>query len=253
MSLDFYEELIHVDLNVGRRRIFAQRAYPPVRELERVAVVHSEAFELASWFPIVWHREGEQLELVALRTLLPKGFGHPAGSPAAAASLPLVLKAYPIAPSDASAPNLLWIDDVVADQPTDMGAPLLNRSGAANLGTRQRIEALAQFQKGLPLTHDMTRLLDQLGLFVPWNLDHPDRPELGPFPGYFTLKVEALETAEFMPFTRRFGLEGLALIAAHTLSLFRAGILFRRAQQDYPKLKQATPSAEENTTSSSSE
>jgi hypothetical protein len=244
MDLDIYTKLIPVDLKVGRRRIFAQRSYSPVRECQRVPVVHNEALELAAWFPVVWYRRGDGgANFVALRTLLPGGRGHPVGSPGIAGSLPLMLKAYPIGPRRDSSPHIIFIDDVVADQPTDIGAPILGRSGAPNTGAKQRIEAMTQFQAALPATLEMTRALEELDLLVPWNLDFPDDPHLGSFPGYLTVKPDAQESSAFVPFVRRFGLEGLRLISAHSLSLFRAGILYRRAKQDYRPLIETTPDA----------
>lgn len=241
MELDIYTKLIPVDLKVGRRRIFAQRSYPAVRESQRIPVVHSEALELAAWFPVVWHRgAGEGANFVALRTLLPGGRGHPVGSPAIAGSLPLLLKAYPFGPRRSSAPDVILIDDVVADQPTDIGAPILGKSGAPNIGAKQRIAAMRQFQAALPETLEMTRTLEELDLLVPWNLDFPDDAHLGSFPGYLTVKPGALESSAFVPFARRFGLEGLRLISAHSLSLFRAGILYRRAKQDHRPVLETT-------------
>lgn len=237
MKLDLYAHPVPVDLNLGRGRIYAQRAYGVVREISHVPVVHSEALELARWFPVVWFRpEGEAAQFVALRTLLPGGLGHPVGSPAMQASLPLLLKAYPLV-LPPSGDSRLWVDAVIADQPTDAGAAILGKNGTPNAGTRYRLDALVQYQRGIAMTEAMSRMIEDLGLLVPWKLEFPDNPELGPFPHYFTLKQDALESDAFVPFARRFGLEALRLISAHTLSLFRAGILFRRAKQDLAQQK----------------
>jgi hypothetical protein len=155
----------------------------------------------------------------------------------------LVLKAYPVGLRRDSASHVIFIDDVVADQPTDIGAPIFGRNGTPNIGAKQRVEAMTRFQAALPATLEMTRTLEELELLVPWNLDFPDEPDLGSFPGYLTLKPDSLESTAFVPFVRRFGLEGLRLISAHSLSLFRAGILYRRAKQDHRLALETTDDA----------
>src|SRR5262245_47701944 len=86
------ERPIALEKEVLRRRIYAPHAYPPVRDLAVVPIVHSECMTLASWFPVVWRRGKAGVELVTVRALLDD---QRAQLPAARRLLPLRLHAYP--------------------------------------------------------------------------------------------------------------------------------------------------------------
>src|SRR3712207_6035579 len=82
------------DVHSGTR-IFAQPSYRAVREAQTCAVVHSEALNLATFYPICWIPGGRRPRLVALRSLIPGGHGHLREVALIPSALPLSLQAYP--------------------------------------------------------------------------------------------------------------------------------------------------------------
>jgi hypothetical protein len=178
----------------------------------------------------VWRKAQPGTSLGALRSLLPGGRGHPHGSPAALAALPLFLRAYPFAAAKARS-DALWLHDVYADEPTDIGSSILNESGLPTRGTEQRLAAAAGFQAGIEATRDMTRQLLEEDAFEPWPLDLEAEGQSLKMEDLFVIRPAVMDSVAMVRFVRRFGTAGARLISAHALSLFRAGVLYQRAKQ----------------------
>lgn len=232
MDPEFYARPLVLSGSVGRRRIFSPQAYPMGRNRQILPVVHMEALDLAAWFPVVWTRLRGPLELVVLRSLLPEGAGHPYGSPQVPSSLPFILKAYPLVVDPAQSGGDVRVDDVIADEPTDVGATLLTERGLPSKALEERISYLHRFTSAHAVTLRMGEHLAEAGLLQTWDLRFPDDVGLGPFPEFLVVRPEAYETDGFISFGRVFGAAGLRLLSAHAISLYRAAILYQRARQD---------------------
>ncbi|MBM0204741.1 SapC family protein [Micromonospora sp. STR1s_5] len=231
-------EPIHKDLKKlegadATRRIFSQVSYAAVRTVQIVPVVHPEALEIGAWFPVVWKQVEGGVSLVALRSLLEDGTGQPAGSPQHPASLPLLLKAYPFAPAPVagSDPDEIWFEDIFADAPTDVGSSILNDRGLQNRGTEQRQHSLKLYQANLGMTQTLSDYLWSRGALVPWPLDLDASGTWVKVEGLFVVKSELYDSPFMVRFVREFGLLGARLVSAHSISLFRAGVLFQRARR----------------------
>jgi hypothetical protein len=221
----------------GDMRIFAPAAYPLVREIQIVPIVYIEALALASWFPICWRAGEPRPTLVALRTLRKDGSQQPAGSPEAAASLPLVLRAYPFvtpALGTNETQDVPMIEDATADKPTDIGAPILMSNGRTGRGTEMRLRTVAAYQGALPLTEDMTNMLSKNNLLESWPLDFKIGDESLAVEDMLIVRQSAFGTAPILDFIKTFGTAGANLLGAHRLSLFRAGSLVQAARKSSP-------------------
>lgn len=228
----FYIRPLSLTGHVGRRRIFSPHSYPAGRNLQIVPVVHMEALDLAAWFPLVWTRHRGPLDLVVLRSFLPDGAGHPHGSPRIPASVPLILKAYPVVVDPSQVGGDIKVDDVVADEPTDVGATLLTERGHPSRALEERLGAMHRFVSAHAVTGQMGNHLAEAGLLQPWDLSFAAEAGLGPYPEFLVVRPDSFETDSFVSFARAFGAAGLRLLSAHAISLYRAGILYQRARQD---------------------
>lgn len=232
MDPEFYVRPLSLSGHVGRRRIYSPQSYPAGRNRQILPVVHMEALDLAAWFPVVWTRYRGALELVVLRSLLSDGAGHPHGSPQIQSSIPLILKAYPLVVDPTQAGGDIRVDDVIADEPTDVGATLLTERGLPSRALEERIIFVHRFGSAHAVTVRMGEHLAEQGLFQPWDLSFPDQTGLGPFPEFLVVRPEAYESDGFVSFARAFGAAGLRLLSAHAISLYRAAVLYQRARQD---------------------
>ncbi len=224
-----YSQPVLLDHESGHRRIFAQVAYPIVRTLQVVPVVYTEVLDLAAWFPVIWQRTQAGWRAVVLRSLLADGAGQPLGSPRVQSSLPLVLRAYPFV-ADRASGEALWMDDVVADEPTDIGSSILNERGFATRGTEQRLHASRLFQQAEPGTSRITAYLAGVDAFKPWPLELEIAGHSVEVRDLFVVDPALIESREMVRFTREFGIAGARFISAHAISLYRAAALFSRAR-----------------------
>jgi len=230
---DLYENPRRLTSEWGHSRIFAPEAYAHVRTRQLVPIAHTEALTLAAYFPICWQSRQGRIELCALRSLLDDGRGHAVKSTYASGALPLALRAFPVvvtAPS--GGPDEIWIDDMVADQPTDIGAPLLMADGRLSRGTTLRIQAATAMRQSIDQTRRLTDALVDGGLLEPWPLN----VDLGPdgfkvqFDDLLVVRASALPTPDMLRFLRTFGVEAAMFLTAHRISLFRTSILLHAAR-----------------------
>ena len=215
------------------RRIYAPVSYGVVRTTKVVRIVHGEAFELSGWFPLVWHLADGRPEFVAVRSLLNDGLGHPTGSPQTMASLPLLLRAYPflIGEDAEEAVDSLMMDDIPADAPTDIGAPIREGPGRYSRGGELKLRALAAFAQDRDATQAVSRALGAGDLFAPWPLAVDVKAGTARMDGLFVLKPPADAAPRMRSILARHGQAALAMVAAHRVSLFRAGVVLKAARR----------------------
>jgi hypothetical protein len=217
----------------GNRRIFAPVAYPMVRSVQIVPIVHVEAFALAPWFPICWQAREPRPVLVVVRTLNADGSSQPHGSPQTPASLPLALRAYPFvvgAPADLAAGNITLVDDAIPDEPSDAGAPILTTDGRPGRGAQMRLRAAATFNGALELTESMTAELQQRELFEPWPLQTEAAGKTIGIEGLLVVRPGEYDSPRIFRFVRKFGAVGAGFLGAHRISLYRAAALAQLAR-----------------------
>ena len=230
---ELYENPRRLTSTWGHCRIFAPEAYQRVRIQQLVPIVCAEALTLAAYFPICWRVRDGQTTLCVLRSLLDDGLGHPIKPTHGNGGLPLALRAFPVAvTAPASDADEIWIDDIVADQPTDIGAPILMADGRLSRGAAQRIQAVMMLRRSIDITRQLTEGLARRGLFEPWPLDF----ELGPegkrvrVDDLMVVRSSALGGSEILQHLQEFGAEAAMFLTAHRISLFRTAILLQAAR-----------------------
>ena len=224
------ERPIALEKDVLRRQIYSPLAYAPVRNTAVVPIVYSECITLASWFPVVWRRRNDTVELVTVRSLLDDQRAQPA---VARPLLPLRLHAYPFIfdparPIDATAPRML--DDVFADAPTDTGASITNVNRRPGRATTMRLSILDRIAAETNVTLAIGEAMAGGDLLEPWPLKFDiDGKAIG-VPGLLVARASAFENAALSPLVAKFGVPCASLLGLHRISLFRAGLLLAAAK-----------------------
>ncbi len=246
---ELYENPRRLTSKWGHHRIFAPESYELVRTLQLVPIVHAEALHLAAYFPIVWRVHDDRAVLCVLRSLLTGGLGHPVKPTQVAGGLPLALRGFPvIATAPSGSGEEIWIDEVVADQPTDVGAPILMEDGRLSRGVVQRIQAVGKLRQAIDMTQRLTEALTRHRLLEPWPLDFELTSGGGKihFDDLMVVRSLASPDSDFIEHLREFGIEAATFIAAHRISLFRISILLQAAriakatETVSPQLEEAT-------------
>lgn len=233
--MDFWSRLYEspeaLTADWGHNRIYAPIAYPVVRTACLVPIVHTEVLELAQLFPVCWAMSQSGPELCVLRSLVSGGRAMPAPRMLKSA-LPKVFHAYPIVVphDDGLAAGPISIDTAIADQPTDVGAPLMMANGRPTRAVSMRIRMASEAGRTLPTTRALSRFLYDFGLLEPWPLE-------------FDLGADAADLGELMVIARSrlddpsvykallgFGADAALLLSAHWLSLFRISALLSAAR-----------------------
>ena len=225
------ERPIALEKDALRRRIYAPAAYAAVRDTAVVPVVHSEAYQLAPWFPLVWRSRGSECDFVAVRSLLHDQRTQP---PAARALLPLILHAYPFIfdpkiPPVADSARML--DDVFADNPTDVGASITTSGGKLSRATILRFRILDGLAREFPVTREIGRALAGLGVFEPWDLKFDIEGRSVAIPDLLIVHQGAFDTGIFSAVLEKFGAPAALVLGLHRVSIFRAGLLLAMARK----------------------
>jgi hypothetical protein len=222
---------IALERDALRRRIYAPAAYAPVRDTAVVPVVHSESYQLAAWFPLVWRRRGEEHDLVAVRALIDDQRAQP---PVARALLPRLLHAYPFVFDPAAPPSadsVRMLDDVFADHPTDIGAPITTVGGRLSRATIQRFRMLDGLAQDFPPTRRIGQALAALDLLEPWRLKFDIEGRVVEIPDLFIVRQGAFEAGMFAPMLEELGASAALVLGLHRISIFRAGALLAMARR----------------------
>lgn len=175
------------------------------------------------------------MELVALRSLLGKGRGHHPFTQAEVGTYPLLLQAYPFLLDlvgevpGASAPRTM-LDDVVADAPTNVGAPITDLNGKPSRATVQRSACLSAFARHLPETRTISEWLHRHEMLEPWLLNFDVEQHHLEVPDLFAIRQETFATGRLAPLLAQHGASAAGLLGLHRISLFRAGILLAQAR-----------------------
>jgi hypothetical protein len=224
------ERPIALAKDVLRRRIYAPTAYATARNLAVVPIVPSECLALASWFPLVWRRDGSTLVFVAVRALLNDQRAQP---PAARALLPLILHAYPFVfdPDQPIGPTSeKMLDDVFADAPTDIGATITTVHHRLSRATTSRFQVLDRFAHEMSVTNAVGHALDALDVFEPWPLRFNIDGHLVEVPNLLVIRPSAFDGGLLAPLLERYGMPCAQMLGLHRVSLYRAGVLLVMAK-----------------------
>ncbi|WP_315835704.1 SapC family protein [Bradyrhizobium prioriisuperbiae] len=224
------ERPLALEKDVLRRRIYAPLAYAPVRNAAVVPAVHSECLSLASWFPLVWRRQGSALEFVAIRALLNDQRAQP---PAARTLLPMILHGYPFV-FDPDLPTGLqsrkMLDDVFADAPTDVGATITTVNHRLSRATMSRFQTLDRFAHDMTVTAAVTEALGALNAFEPWALKFNIDGHTVEIPDLLVIRPALFDGGTLAPLLQQLGIPCAQMLSLHRISLFRAGILLVMAK-----------------------
>lgn len=229
---DLYETPRRLTSAWGHCRIFAPEAYRRVRTQQLVPIVYTEALALAPHFPICWHVLNGEANLCVLRSLLGNGLGHPIKPTYASGALPLALRAFPVAVTSPDEADEIWIDDVMADQPTDIGAPILMANGRLSRGAALRVQTALAFRRALDITRQFTDGLASRRLLEPWPLDFeldPDGRRVR-IDDLMVVRSSALGSPETIQYLQELGVDAAMFLTAHRTSLFRTPPLLNAAR-----------------------
>lgn len=230
-----YDRPIALQGDVGKRRIFSPFAYARVRHTAAVEISLSEAERYAAYYPIAWQRIADQVfRLVVVRSLLHDGRGHYAGALTTLSFLPALCAAYPFLlaeqPDHLNGADYL-VDDVIADEPTDVGAPIIMLDGRPSRATEQRLQLLERHRRQIAPTSRLNARLAAADLLEPWALKFDDvegtRLEV---PNLWILKQGTIETGAYAPVLGELGSRAAWLLGLHRVSIFRAGQLLANAR-----------------------
>jgi hypothetical protein len=213
----------------GHHRIYAPAAYKIVRTLSLVPIVHTEVLGLATHFPTCWAMVEGELTLCMLRSLLDDGLAMPGGMRVAKAVLPLAFQAYPIVVPHQESPTrqTVAVDRAIADEPSDIGAPLILSNGQLGKATIMRVQIALEAGRALPATRAISCFLHDSGLLEPWPLQF----DLGggmsvDIQHLMVLASSQLDDPQIYRAIEKFGVNAALFLSAHRLSLFRtAGLL----------------------------
>jgi hypothetical protein len=234
VDVSLYEKPISPSAVHSGTRIFAPASYRAVREAQTCPVVHTEALNLAAFYPICWTTGGTRLTLVALRSLMPDGRGHRRELARIPSALPLSLQAYPFvasAPVGQEEESPILIDNVIADEPTDIGSPILSPQGKLTRGAETRLRAAAFFRTDLLQTETITDALVNADCLVPWVVEPKALPPGARIPDMLVVGPVEKVSGRLFQVMKRLGPVGGIFLGAHRLSLFRIAGLVRAASE----------------------
>jgi len=227
-----YENPEALTVQWGHQRIFAPAAYRMVRSLPLVPVVHSEALELARVFPVCWSLTEAGPTLCVLRSLFADGAAS-AGPAIDLGALPLIFQAFPIVVPhvpDAILQRIV-VDRTIADEPTDIGAPLLLGDGRLSRAAAARAKIAVRTSQALGITREIGRRLHEAGLIEPWplqfDLGHGESIDIGHLG---VLTRSRLADGALHRLVADLGVEVGLFLAAHRISLFRVATLLHTAR-----------------------
>jgi len=227
-----YQEPMPLSPDWGHHRIFSPAAYAHVRQLMTVPIVLQDAMVVGRHFPICWQRFGDQLHLVALIALKPGAVALPPYD-----ELPLAIRAYPfVVPKGGVAiPESYRVDRTIADNPLDIGAPILLDDGKFSDAARIRLHFAAEVGAALPTIDGLSEDLEGLELLEPWPLlfdfgpnGKVERRDL------FVLAASQLGRPAVFSLVERYGAEVGVFLGLHRASLYRINWLMAAARKSPP-------------------
>ena len=230
---ELYEAPTAMAADWGHHRIYAPAAYKIIRTLPLVPIVYTEVLNLAPLFPTCWAMMDHEPTLCVLRSLLGDGLGMPGGVKAATALLPLAFQAYPIVVPYEHSPDSqpIVVDRTIADDPTDIGAPLMMSDGQLAKATQIRSRTALQAGRMLPATRAISRYLFESGLLEPWPLQFDLGAGITVDINHLkVLSYSRLDDPQIYTAISRFGVDAALFLSASRLSLFRTARLLSAAK-----------------------
>lgn len=220
--------------DVLKQRIFSPVAYAVVRNANVMAIAPVEAPRFAGHYPIAWRKRADRYELVVVRSLLVDGRGHAPGTQTTLTFIPLLARCYPFlydTTRELQAGRPKHVDMAVADQPTDIGAPIALPDGRPSKATAQRIAQLDAAAPSFAQSIAIAAWLAKADLFEPWPLHFEDvEGETLDVPDLWIVRQNAVDTGALAPLMRAHGMIAADLVGLHRLSLYRAGMLLAQAR-----------------------
>jgi hypothetical protein len=230
---NLYEAPTAISPEWGHHRIFSPLAYRRVREMPVVPIAHSEVLSLAQHYPTCWVDTPAGPCLSVLRALTHDGQGLPPVARKILGSLPGALQAYPIVvPQSMEAlSEPVRVDRTIAEDPTDVGAPLLMAHGRFSRAVALRTRAALKLGRALATTRSLATFLREEGLLEPWPLVFDlGAGEEARFENLHVLARSKLgERAVYRAFAS-FGADAALFLCAHRISLFRVSALLAAAR-----------------------
>lgn len=233
-----YEKPTALTPSWGHQRIYSPYAYASIRHGTVAPIILAEAMALAQYYPVCWRLEGDFPVLSVLRSLLPNGLGHYGPR----IPLPLGAQVYPFVVPDAEAfvQQRLLVDDVIADQPTDIGAPLILDTGRMSPAALSRSRNALLLGRALPATVALSWDLMKAGMLESWPLRFDlgrngkvDRQDL------MVLSASKLSSPALFTLIQKHSASAGLFLGFHRLSLFRISALLQLAKAADPKTGEA--------------
>lgn len=245
-----YDQPIPLAGDVLKQRIFSPLAYANVRRANVVAIAQNEMARLAGHYPLVWRKTGDEFRLVAIRSLLDDGRGHAPGTQLTLSFLSVLLRCYPFLYDPRARPEPgrpRFIDQALADEPGDVGAPVALADGRPSKAALQRLAHLDAAATSFAQTALISNDLGKRELLEPWSLKFDDvqgiRLEV---PDLWIVRQAAAKDSSLTPVLQAHGIAAGDLIGLHRLSLFRAGTLLTQARAALQSAKSGTVTANQD-------
>ncbi|WP_430912061.1 SapC family protein [Methylobacterium sp. sgz302541] len=152
--------------------LFEPIEYASLGEILVVPVVAIEARVLAHHYPIVWRRQGDGYEMVALLSISAPHLTQLRGEFDQGMPRPLLIEAYPlaIAFSESEGERGTVLIDAVPAPEGATGTPVFLPSGAMSPSAGRRMAALQVYASDAARTASYTRALAAAGLMSDWTL-----------------------------------------------------------------------------------
>jgi hypothetical protein len=127
---------------------------------------------------------------------------------------------------------VLCLDDTSPQLSETEGLPLFDETGAPTPLIADASSVLSKFETSLRHTRLLCKMLKELGLLVPWDLDMPQASgKKIQLKGLFRVDEPKIATLSGDDLVSLRNAGGLALIYAHLLSLSKIGVLARISEQ----------------------
>ena len=122
------------------------------------------------------------------------------------------------------------LEDVFADQPTDVGASITTVAGKFSRATILRFRILDGVASDLTVTRRIGEILACRDLLEPWQLKFDIAGRSIEVPNLFIVRQGAFETGMLSPVLEELGAPAAIVLGLHRISLFRAGALLAAAR-----------------------
>ncbi|CAH1661207.1 SapC protein [Hyphomicrobiales bacterium] len=209
----------------GRKRLelFSTVQYKHLNKTITFPVSLVELNNVAHSYPVVWQRNKDGVELVALVGLEPDHNYALSGHPNFVRCNLLILEAYPFAlgKTDKEGHWQILVDEVIG-QGEDDPAALRNAEGELSEEADHRLSALRVFAESYGRTQTLSQQLDQAGLLKPWDVSLKIGDRFVGLRGLEVLDRDVdIRRLKLAGVIEQVGWDAIHLATMHELSLFR--------------------------------